>query len=46
MIFEDVKDQENAIDLLEKMLTFIPEDRITAEEALKHKFFDEVRPNM
>lgn len=30
-IFEDVKDRENAIDLIEKMLTYIPEDRITAE---------------
>ena len=29
-----------AIDLLKKMLTFIPEDRITAMDALEHEYFN------
>lgn len=28
------------IDLVSKMLAYIPEQRISAEEALKHPFFD------
>ena len=28
-----------AIDLLNKMLKFLPEDRITAEDALNHEYF-------
>jgi len=36
---------EKAIDLLDKMLELYPEKRITAENALKHPFFDEVREN-
>ncbi len=31
------------IDLLTKMLAFNPKNRITAEEALKHPYFDDVR---
>jgi mitogen-activated protein kinase 1/3 len=33
---------EDAIDLLEKMLKFHPNDRITAEEALKHPFLKDM----
>ena len=44
----DLKDKypgadPRAIDLLKKMLSFDPEKRITAKEALKHSFFNEVR---
>jgi len=37
---EEVDD--NAIDLLNRMLELYPEKRITAEEALRHPFFDEI----
>lgn len=30
----------NGVDLLQRILKFAPEDRITAEEALKHRFFE------
>ncbi len=36
------KDIENAVDLVEKMLTWDPKNRITAKEALNHPFFDDV----
>ncbi len=32
-----------ALDLLEKMLTFNPYYRITAKEALRHKYFEDIR---
>ncbi len=32
-----------ALDLLKKMLAFFPEDRISAEQALKHPFFASIR---
>ena len=34
---------EGAIDLLEKMLTFSPEDRISVDEALDHPYFNDIR---
>lgn len=37
---EEVDD--NTIDLLNRMLELYPERRITAAEALKHPFFDEI----
>jgi len=33
---------KDALDLIERLLTFVPSDRITAEEALKHEFFNEL----
>ncbi len=33
---------ENGIDLLDKMLRVIPKERITAEEALNHKYFEDI----
>ena len=36
-------DNSDPLDLLNKMLTLRPSDRIKASVALKHKFFDEVR---
>lgn len=38
-----VEDQKNFIDLLEKMLRFLPEERISAKEALAHPFFSDIR---
>jgi serine/threonine protein kinase len=38
-----VEDQKNFIDLLEKMLRFLPEERISAKEALAHPFFADIR---
>ena len=34
---------DEAIDLLNRMLELYPEKRITAEEALRHSFFDEIK---
>lgn len=34
---------ESAVDLLEKLLTFDHAERITAAEALNHKYFEAVR---
>jgi serine/threonine protein kinase len=34
---------DDAEDLLTRMLTIDPETRITAEEALMHPYFDEIR---
>lgn len=35
------KDIQNASDLLEKLLDWVPSKRLTCERALKHAFFDE-----
>ena len=37
--FKKVSDRDNFIDLLTKMLHYIPEKRITAKEALLHPYF-------
>lgn len=34
----------DGVDLLNRLLEFDPESRITAQEALKHPFFDQIRP--
>lgn len=34
-----VKDYDNFVDLLLKLLEYVPEKRITAADALKHPFF-------
>jgi mitogen-activated protein kinase 7 len=36
------KATDDAIDLLEKMLKFDPDKRISVEEAMKHKYFDDL----
>lgn len=35
---------EEAVDLIRQLLEFVPQERITAAQALLHPFFDEVRP--
>ena len=35
----DQKDINDAADLIEKMLRWVPAERISCSEALKHKFF-------
>ena len=42
-MFSMVEDRENFIDLLLKMLAYLPEDRITAREALDHPFFADLK---
>lgn len=37
-----LEDYENFIDLLMKMLKFLPEKRITASKALQHPFFKDL----
>lgn len=39
-IFPNAHDE--ALDLLEKMLKFDPDKRITVEQAMKHKYFDDI----
>jgi serine/threonine protein kinase len=41
-MFKMVTDKNDFIDLLLKMLEYLPEKRITAKEALGHPFFKEV----
>ena len=36
-------DDEDAYDLLEKMIVFDPDKRINPEDALKHKYFDSIK---
>jgi serine/threonine protein kinase len=38
-----VKDYENFEDLLIKMLHYLPERRISAADAMKHPFFNDVK---
>lgn len=37
------KDKRNLVDLLNRIFTYIPEERITAKEALAHPFFNDIR---
>jgi len=39
--FKDLKDKKNFVDLLSKMLAYLPEKRITAKEALNHPYFSD-----
>ena len=34
---------EHSVDLLERLLTLFPNERITAKEALKHRFFNDLK---
>ena len=45
-MFKMVQDRQNFLDLLEGMLEYIPERRITAQQALMHPFLAEVNPNI
>lgn len=36
-------DIENLMDLFSKILLYLPENRLTAEQAMSHPYFDEVR---
>lgn len=38
-----VEDYDNFIDLLMKMMAYLPENRISASQALKHPYFKEIR---
>lgn len=38
-----VADKKNFLDLLLKMLCYSPTKRITAEQAMNHPFFEEIR---
>ena len=40
-IFVGMKDIDNLMDLLKKMFDYIPANRISAAEAMKHPFFKE-----
>ncbi len=41
--FYYIKDIDNLMDLLGKMFKYLPEQRITATDALKHPFFKDVK---
>ena len=41
-IFYMVEDKKNLIDLLSKMLAYLPSKRITAQQAMAHPFFKDV----
>jgi serine/threonine protein kinase len=40
-LFKRAKDRANFLDLLLKMLAYVPDKRITAKEAMNHPFFKE-----
>lgn len=42
-MFRSVHDRKNLIDLLLKCFAYVPEQRITAADAMNHKFFDSIR---
>lgn len=44
--FKFVSAKNNFLDLLLKMLAYLPEKRITAKEALSHPFFNDVNEDM
>ena len=41
----DLEDHQLLFDLILKMLTYDPTDRISLAEALRHPFFDKVTPH-
>ncbi len=42
-MFSMIKDLDNLLDLLKKMFDYIPNRRISAEDAMKHPFFVDVK---
>lgn len=41
--FANVRDIDNFLDLILKLLQYVPDNRITAKAALEHPFFKDVR---
>lgn len=42
-MFSGIKDLDNLLDLLKKMFDYIPNRRISADEALRHPFFADIK---
>ena len=42
-LFKGVSDRAHLLDLLLKMLAYLPEERLSAKEVMQHPFFREVR---
>jgi len=42
-MFKSLTDKNNMIDLMTKMLTYLPEKRITAKAAMEHPFFADIQ---
>lgn len=45
-VFHMVEDKKNFIDLLSKMLAYLPSKRITAEQAMAHPFFKDSQQSL
>ncbi|CAI2371307.1 unnamed protein product [Moneuplotes crassus] len=45
LVNEDFKTDSDALDLLDKMMKLSQDDRVTAEEALSHPYFDSLKSN-
>ncbi len=42
-LFPNFKDKKHLFDLLHRVFAYVPEERITAKEALAHAFFHDIR---
>lgn len=45
-LFRESRDIDNLVDLFSKTFQYLPESRITADQALRHPYFDDVRMEM
>lgn len=43
LMFDGVVDKENLVNLLLRCFSYVPQERITASQALAHPFFDDTR---